>query len=728
MASSSATPSAVAIEVDRFCEARVEELKALRSTVISGRRNKRRAHQNLSWHLRRRTLSYSARRAPASVRAAIVRELASNGAQPPKSLNSRRFRKYRSRARFLASMRTLRCSHPDRLETHLWHAKRYHMTRTLGQDQTRVIPDFCNDRGVRSAFKAFSHSSIAHDASYYDVISIAAINRAAAVDGIRSILRTHDADRVACEPIISGRRCVRGLVAIDSENAFAIAPIDLLFRPLSSSEPSNDVSGMSTFCFLWVHPAASKAVSAALSLESDESEVKVDILRNDLQTFRIYGPRAGFVLGAVIERTGDYIESDWDLVRHARSPATAPACCVLSGEMLDPRRNFPPKRVQSMATAKNTATELHSLANLSLHAFSSVPNSDSRIWMREAPLPAGSGEPKVDGNDPNVVQRIPFIMMQRPGEGRRGLGSGWDIILPKGWGKSFWRALMYANGARAMGITEMKHVTLETDERIFPRDFPDSVQAQLALRAVEKTREEWYKRRPKSKRVNYALYKVQSPFFPDLAAILQNDGKQDEKKDKENESLNNNYEEMTPVDKTQQVGATKKVKRKAQKRRRVMVPNESKPETDGVTFQVLRNRALIEVAMQKEDCEWKDKFVRVIIRPKGRGTLKDNGLVCMPIEKDEGTEPREDLKDKNPRGKRSIIGRITSGAFSMAEGGPRAVGFMRLDAFEKVFFQAPGTPARGSRGRNGRLKRELSVLVRNCDSPHYRWATASITG
>lgn len=38
--------------------------------------------------------------------------------------------------------------------------------------------------------------------------------------------------------------------------------------------------------------------------------------------------------------------------------------------------------------------------------------------------------------------KIPIILIQQPGkvtgEDRLGWGSGWDVLLPKGWGMAFW--------------------------------------------------------------------------------------------------------------------------------------------------------------------------------------------------------------------------------------------------------------------------------------------------
>ena len=46
---------------------------------------------------------------------------------------------------------------------------------------------------------------------------------------------------------------------------------------------------------------------------------------------------------------------------------------------------------------------------------------------------------------------VEIILVQQPSGLQRGLGAGWDLILPAGWGTRFWNALVQA-GARAVGM------------------------------------------------------------------------------------------------------------------------------------------------------------------------------------------------------------------------------------------------------------------------------------
>ncbi len=736
--SQSSRPVAAAIDVDAFTRARTIELAELRAAVLSGRQN-RCAHQNLNWHLRRRTLSYSSRRAPARIRSSLERELASNGARPPRSLGSRRLKKYRARARFLRSYRALRNGRPNRLMTHEWHAKRFHMTRIPTVD--RIVPDFCNDRGIRSAFKAFSHSSIAHDSSYYDIIAVSSTNSDGVLNSLSQILASHDAARLATIPIIYGMRCARRLVLLDYASKRAIAPIDVLFRPNS---------GATRTCWIWVHPIASDVVLESIQASANSDMVSVELLRNELQTFRVFGPRAGFVIGSVIQRVDEF-DHAWDMIRYARSPATSPACCVIAGEMLDPRRNFPPKRVENMAIAGRDNKTRQTLVNASYTVFSSSPN-DSRIWDSSARSecgPVGSGEQNVDGH--MRAQHVPFLIIQRPG-GKRGLGAGWDVIVPKSWGRSFWRSLMYANGSRAIGLTELSHLTLETNEVLFPYDFPDSVCAVRAMREIEVAKLEKYNRKPKSKRVNYDLYKIESPYFSDLAALSQ-------KQMQVGQMITGSATEPSDVEEKRRE-TTSVLRRKKRRIASVDNRNQEREISGRCAVEVVRGAQKIGKVMEaavgqigrKNEVSGSGLFVRVEVTLCGRGVVLEHALLCKASERDlksikEGMlrwEPQEKRGKRSPTdvestapgegSLRECIGRVMRGGFSMARGGPKAIGFLSVTAVQQLLLdeRCKVSKRRGERGgqykddEQGQEQVRVRLLVRNCESLQYRMGIASV--
>ena len=129
------------------------------------------------------------------------------------------------------------------------------------------------------------------------------------------------------------------------------------------------------------------------------------------------------------------------------------------------------------------------------------------------------GFPVALGDDES---KIPVLLVQNPGvfspaisrghDPAAGRGSGWDIIIPKGWGMAFWLTLVY-RGARCGGIHELESSAFEQSSLLFPHDYPDSVGGKKHQLEVEFFSVEKYNRRPPSKRPNFVKFGIPSPFY-----------------------------------------------------------------------------------------------------------------------------------------------------------------------------------------------------------------------
>lgn len=90
--------------------------------------------------------------------------------------------------------------------------------------------------------------------------------------------------------------------------------------------------------------------------------------------------------------------------------------------------------------------------------------------------------------------------------------SGWDVILPAGWGMPFWLSFIYC-GARAIGLQESAKQYLEQGIPIFPSDYPDTTAGCFdAMEACQNLMSDYYLR-PPAKRINYSKIGIASPFF-----------------------------------------------------------------------------------------------------------------------------------------------------------------------------------------------------------------------
>ena len=72
-------------------------------------------------------------------------------------------------------------------------------------------------------------------------------------------------------------------------------------------------------------------------------------------------------------------------------------------------------------------------------------------------------------------------------------GSGWDILIPEGWGMAFWMSLVLI-GARPGGLRENKHLQLEMEQLQTPNEYPDtSAGKHFAQEEEERKKEDYFK-------------------------------------------------------------------------------------------------------------------------------------------------------------------------------------------------------------------------------------------
>jgi ribonuclease P/MRP protein subunit POP1 len=104
--------------------------------------------------------------------------------------------------------------------------------------------------------------------------------------------------------------------------------------------------------------------------------------------------------------------------------------------------------------------------------------------------------------------------------------SGWNIILPKGWGVSFWKSLVFA-GCRTSGLREQHAMHFESGIACYPQDCPDT-KAYTLWKAEEKiAAERAWKRKPPAKRLNFAKLGITDPFNADFSGLVSSRGDDD---------------------------------------------------------------------------------------------------------------------------------------------------------------------------------------------------------
>lgn len=206
-----------------------------------------------------------------------------------------------------------------------------------------------------------------------------------------------------------------------------------------------------------------------------------------------------------------------NLLDDINSPTQFPPYTVIGCYIADPRLHLPSKRTK--AVPKNGGS-----------CFLATPNEQwclSEIWNPEVRdmctkcklttclLNQLRSDLLVGGHDHHLSNHVksvlPVLLIQRPGsslDSRLGLGSGWDIIFPAGWGMPVWMALIL-NGARPGALRETRTINFEAKTMQFP---PDSKAGKAHYKCVEETSRDRYFKLPPNKRPNYIKLGFPTPF------------------------------------------------------------------------------------------------------------------------------------------------------------------------------------------------------------------------
>lgn len=194
--------------------------------------------QKLPVYMRRRVMSHNVKRLPRRLRIAHLSQMAKSGL-PPKS--KRPSRKYRRRPSNLLSEYNRRQCNKVWLETHIWHAKRFHMIDKWGYR----IASHPNDKCFRANYRAVVEHCLLQDISYYTCIEINGRE-----DLLRTTLKMHcnpSALSFTAKKYTNGR--IEGTTMFFRKNGYPHLPIGnvhFFWRPCGI-----DIKTI----WIWVHPA-----------------------------------------------------------------------------------------------------------------------------------------------------------------------------------------------------------------------------------------------------------------------------------------------------------------------------------------------------------------------------------------------------------------------------------------------------------------------------------------
>lgn len=143
-----------------FIESRVREMTAMERAARTIKGNSLQMQQ-VPRHMRRRAASHNVKRLPRRLRQAVLLQTNQPRGKPAAEMK-RPSRRHRRRPSNLLKDYVRRQNKHVWLETHIWHAKRFHMADLWGYR----VPLHPNDKGVRAAYRAMVHHCLIQDVSY----------------------------------------------------------------------------------------------------------------------------------------------------------------------------------------------------------------------------------------------------------------------------------------------------------------------------------------------------------------------------------------------------------------------------------------------------------------------------------------------------------------------------------------------------------------------------------
>jgi ribonuclease P/MRP protein subunit POP1 len=153
-------------QVGQFLKGRVKELSGLAYVVSSDIKHGKLASQQVPRHMRRRAVSHDVRRLPRRLREKYIKEKNQGGGNVAAS--KRPSRRHRRRPGNLLKEYNRRQMKNFWLETHIWHAKRFHILEKWGHK----IPGYPNDKCWRACYRGAKSSALIFDVSYLNLIQI----------------------------------------------------------------------------------------------------------------------------------------------------------------------------------------------------------------------------------------------------------------------------------------------------------------------------------------------------------------------------------------------------------------------------------------------------------------------------------------------------------------------------------------------------------------------------
>ncbi|XP_053687463.1 ribonucleases P/MRP protein subunit POP1 [Sabethes cyaneus] len=540
------------------------EMKTMLRTLANCEKQTKLMHQSLPLHMRRRAMTYNPKRLPRKFRAIHLAQFNKSGLPEKKKRPSR---KYRRKANVLSKEYERRKRTNVWLETHIWHAKRFHMLSKWGYK----IPYTATAKNYRACYRATSNHCLLQDISYYGCVEIQG-EESLLKDRLKQFCSEKIGLTIAAKAFLAGKRS--GYVWFYERNQYpfqCMGKVRFVWKANESedkrtlwifSHPINyrrlvesliDAFDLKSSQTMDVHGNESnvdnvtnKRIIRIPKYENSSLGVVVLELKDTLNCFRLTGPLSHVTLSNALKVCqisdstksstwfSDWVQCSnnkeiiskhfayWDKVKNITSSGELSPGTVIGLIVEDPRLNRPNKRTKALPST--------SVASQFSHPYCTVQTACSPLWdmeirdkiaeemqtmhelnqLRERHCLVPGERCAFEEN----IQPIPILLLQNPGSQdgefkRLGYGAGWDLIAPAGYGLAIWQTLILW-GAKPAGLKEFDMQALETGTDT--SRVPDTVLGRSEADLEYNKKLDKYFSRPHNCRVNYKKLAIASPF------------------------------------------------------------------------------------------------------------------------------------------------------------------------------------------------------------------------
>lgn len=417
------------------------------------------------------------------------------------------------------------------LPTHMWHAKRAHITPPLEPLWRFAIPLAPTMKCYRPTHRASTaRGAVAWDMSYMSTIGLHGSE-----EHLKKLLTDFGVDNwdKRGQKWRDGTRTWEGwLYEKGGWPEKAIAPVTIVWCANSKAEdvemedaaPDGASKKERRHVLIRIHPSAFLELWDAI--RKLNPPVTVEDLRWEIGSIEVTGPGATEALRGILwPVNADDAEgspsSIWKQLAPVTNLGTLPANPVLGFEISDPRLHHPPRTVD-LPKDKETHSRLVNILSSwppdhtqdapafffrkkRLDASRTLPSQKSINRRKAQAMP--NSYPEARPNDPAIP--VVLFASRTPGP-----GSGtWTLLLPWKCVSPVWNSLMYyplSTGAnvRLGGLNQKRQLAFEAGVPFFPADFPGTKAGNIwDERETERRKAEW-ERRPKGKRTAWTSLKL----------------------------------------------------------------------------------------------------------------------------------------------------------------------------------------------------------------------------